>query len=62
MSWSGAMACILIASLAGGLIAGWAAKWWDGREVRAIKRRRKQMRVLYKELNRHRPGVFMVRK
>ena len=56
------MACILIASLAGGLLAGWAAKWWDGREVRAIKRRRKQMRVLYKELNRHRPGVFMVRK
>jgi membrane protein YqaA with SNARE-associated domain len=60
-SWSASMAWVLIACIAAGLIIGSIAKWVQNREVRAIMRRRKQMRASWKQLNELRPGAFQVK-
>jgi hypothetical protein len=60
-SWSVAMGYVLMASIAGGFVAGLIAKWWDQREIRAIRRRRRKLRATWKELNDLKPGCFQIK-
>ena len=62
MGWRAALCFFIAVALGSALIAAWVANWLADWELRAIRRKRKKMRVLYRELNRHRPGIFSMRK
>jgi hypothetical protein len=64
LPWQSASCFYLAGMIAAILAVLWISKWLDGAEVRAIKRRRKQIRcarITLRELNRERPGAFCSR-